>query len=77
MTSSTEDGLLFVQGINVDDISEVRPGKVSFACDGTPYRTSLSLIGSEGTICLPVDSVDIRNALLRQFQSFLMVGLLI
>lgn len=61
------------QGINVDDISEVRPGKISFACDGTPYRTSLCLIGSEGTICLPVDSVDIRNALLRQFQSFVLV----
>lgn len=58
----------------MDDISEVRPGKISFACDGTPYRTSLSLIGSEGTICLPVDSVDIRNALLRQFQSFIMVN---
>eukprot|EP00603_Paraphysomonas_imperforata_P000406 CAMPEP_0114439080 /NCGR_PEP_ID=MMETSP0103-20121206/14999_1 /TAXON_ID=37642 ORGANISM="Paraphysomonas imperforata, Strain PA2" /NCGR_SAMPLE_ID=MMETSP0103 /ASSEMBLY_ACC=CAM_ASM_000201 /LENGTH=974 /DNA_ID=CAMNT_0001609801 /DNA_START=21 /DNA_END=2945 /DNA_ORIENTATION=- len=71
-TGQNENKSRVTRGINVDDISEVRPGKMSFACDGTPYRTSLCLVGSEGTVCLPVDSVDIRNALLRQFQSLVL-----
>jgi hypothetical protein len=63
-----------VQGLDVDDIAEIRPGRVSFSCDGTSHMPSLTIVGSETCITLPLDSVAIRNALLRQFQSFLMVS---
>ena len=61
------------QGIDVDDIAEIRPGRMSFSCDGSSHLPTLTIVGSETSISLPLDSVAIRNALLRQFQSFLMV----
>eukprot|EP00602_Paraphysomonas_sp_CaronLab_P007018 CAMPEP_0185026808 /NCGR_PEP_ID=MMETSP1103-20130426/11276_1 /TAXON_ID=36769 /ORGANISM="Paraphysomonas bandaiensis, Strain Caron Lab Isolate" /LENGTH=553 /DNA_ID=CAMNT_0027560515 /DNA_START=500 /DNA_END=2161 /DNA_ORIENTATION=+ len=61
-----------IRGLDVDDISEIRPGRMSFACDGSAYLTCLTIVGSETCICLPVDSVAIRNGLLRQFQSFIL-----
>lgn len=59
--------------MDIDDISEIRPGRISFSCDGSEYLPSLTIVGSETSISLPLDSVAIRNALLRQFQSFLVV----
>ncbi|CAE7398412.1 unnamed protein product, partial [Symbiodinium microadriaticum] len=60
-------------GLDVDDIAEIRPGRMSFSCDGTSHLPSLTIVGSETCISLPLDSVAIRNALLHQFQSFLMI----
>lgn len=61
------------RSISIDDISEVRPGKISFCADGCEDSLVLSIIASETIICLPVSSVKFRNNMIARFQAFIQV----
>jgi hypothetical protein len=67
------------RSLDLDDISEVRPGKVSPLIDGCSGEDSndvlyVSIVASESILVLPVPSLVVRNNLLRRFQSFLLVS---
>lgn len=62
------------RSISIDDISEVRPGKISFCADGCEDSLVLSIIASETIICLPVSSVKFRNNMIARFQAFIQVS---
>ena len=65
------------RGIDIDDISEIRPGKISFCADGGEDLLVLSIIASETVVCLPVSTIKLRNNLINRFHSFIQVCLLI
>ena len=58
------------RGVDIDDIAEIRPGRMSFDVDGNDIEPMLCIIGSETVIRLPMDSVSKRNKLISYFQSF-------
>jgi hypothetical protein len=65
--------------IDIDDISEIRPGKVSPIVDGATSIEEndslfLSIIASETILVLPLPSILVRNNLIRRFQAFLLVS---
>ena len=47
-----EDVLYQERVLHIDDISEIRPGKMSFAADGNEYPLSLTVVGMSGLIAL-------------------------
>ena len=69
LTSSSQE----IRCLDVDDISEIRPGKISLDMDGTDLKPRITIIGSETRICLPLPSKKLRDKLLRRFQTFLKV----
>lgn len=62
--------------IDIDDISEIRPGKISAYVDGSEDLPLLTIVASETILCLPVANVQLRNNLIRRFQAFVEVSLL-
>lgn len=70
--SAQQDNDLTTQNrsISVDDIAEVRPGKLSFWADGTDNVLCMSIVASESIICLPVPSAPLRDSFIRRFQAF-------
>lgn len=59
--------------IDLDDISEVRPGKVSASVDGSEDLLYVSIIASQSIIVLPVPSLIVRDNLVSRFQAFVTV----
>jgi len=73
---SQYDGLLTNnqdRTIDLDDISEVRPGKVSVSVDGSEDLLYVSIIASQSIIVLPVPSLTVRDNLVSRFQAFVTV----
>ena len=64
----TEDTHISTRMIYLHDISEIRPGKMSFAVDGDEFPLCLTIIGSETIITLPVNSIVLRDRLINRFQ---------
>lgn len=62
------------RGIDIDDISEIRPGKISFCADGGEDLLVLSIIASETVVCLPVSTIKLRNNLINRFHAFIQVS---
>eukprot|EP01038_Epipyxis_sp_PR26KG_P016196 gene16196-22030_t len=56
--------------IEIDDISEIRPGKMSYAADGTSDLLLVTIIATESILCLPVPTIEVRDNLLKKFQAF-------
>lgn len=67
----TEDNHSSTRMIYLHDISEIRPGKMSFAVDGEEFPLCLTIIGSETIITLPVNSIVLRDRLITRFQGIL------
>lgn len=67
------------RSILIDDICEVRAGKISDAIDGGLFRANegerfhVSIVSSESVIVLPLANANVRNNLIRKFQAFLQV----
>lgn len=55
--------------IDIDDISEIRPGKLSYSIDGLDIGM-ITIVASECIVCLPID-INQRNELIKKFQLFL------
>ena len=66
------------RSIDIDDVCEIRPGKVSPLIDGVNIEDNdslyVSIIASESILVLPVPSLVVRNNLIKRFQAFLMVS---
>lgn len=61
--------------IPLDDLSEIRPGKVSSLIDSPDdLHSCISFVTSYVTLVLPLGNIQLRNTLLPKFQSFLMVS---
>lgn len=61
--------------IPLDDLAEIRPGKVSSVIDSADeFNTCISFVSSTAVIVLPLGSISLRNTLLRKFQSFLLLN---
>jgi hypothetical protein len=58
--------------IDLDDVSQVRPGKVSLSSIDDAREDSLyvSIIATESILVLPVPTLSVRNNLVRRFQAF-------
>ena len=61
------------RSIDIDDVSEVRPGKVSASVDGSEDLLYVSIIASTSIVVLPVPSLVVRDNLVRRFQAFITV----
>eukprot|EP01040_Poterioochromonas_malhamensis_P005636 gene5634-6056_t len=65
------------RSIDIDDVCEIRPGKVSPLIDGVNIEDNdslyVSIIASESILVLPVPSLVVRNNLIKRFQAFLLV----
>ena len=55
----------------IDDIAEIRPGKMSDSIDQSLDLKIITFVCSEGIISLPMPSIEIRDMMLRRFNCFL------
>lgn len=69
----THDVTTHDRQIDVDDVSEIRPGKISSTIDGGEDTLYVSIIASETILVLPVPTLSVRNNLVRRFQAFVTV----
>ena len=73
-SQSAETGSAEIVCIDVDDISEIRPGKFSFNMDGQDAKPRITIVGTEASVCLPMPTRKLRDKLLRRFQAFFRVN---
>lgn len=55
----------------LDDIAEIRPGRVSMAIDSEPDSMALTIVSSGTILCLPIPNKQLRDQLIRRFQLFI------
>ena len=61
--------------IPLDDLAEIRPGKVSAVVDNSEdHQTCMTFVSSSAILVLPLGDTALRNTLLQKFQSFLLVS---